>query len=343
MVGFYLEQVRRHPGAFSRVTLESLVGLMRAQESLRGQAFPAHSRLIAGSPWESPPRMPEPDEPAPVVDALDQVRLSSSLAWLLLAAASPLLAWGAARRASFLALGGFVYFCLLAALVEAPIARYRLPGVPLVYPAGCLALGGIARYAQLATQRRSGLRPGAPANPASEGGAAPFGEAARELEAEPEPEPGAAASDADRTRASALGDPIGSARVALRKRAPGPESLRRLAIALAALPAWLGAAVGEAGRVGFLLVLAAQVALALIVAHLRAGVRPRYSLLDTGAWFAACCGAVAVTLLSSPAPAWVGAPTPGRRAALLLLGLGLALAVSVFLFAPRKSPETPDR
>tara|TARA_R110002096_G_scaffold26657_2_gene82098 strand:- start:186 stop:527 length:342 start_codon:yes stop_codon:yes gene_type:complete len=108
---------------------------------------------------------------------------------------------------------------------------------------------------------------------------------------------------------------------------------------LAVVPALVGAAIGETWLWSFLLVLAAQISLAVSVTLHRAGTKPRSSLLNTGAWFVALVGTTLVTLLSSPVPHWVGTPTPRRRIVLVLLGLCAGVAVLYFLRPSQRGPE----
>lgn len=145
-VRFYFEQMRRHPGQFFRVTLSYFGRLLVARESLEEHAIPIHNFFLERVPWGLPAQPPA----SGAIRFFDSFHLSRHPLWLILAALAPLLARGRARRASFLALGGFTYFLLLASLVEEPVLRYRLPGVPLLYLAGGLALhGAFERLARL--------------------------------------------------------------------------------------------------------------------------------------------------------------------------------------------------
>lgn len=318
VVHLYVEQAKRYPGRFAGVTLDSIWKLATSRESIRGGAYPFHNQVLEHCPWKDPPIMPGPEEPSPALDFLERFQPSASVGWLVLAALSPLLAWGAARRASFLALGGFVYFCLLAALVEVPIARYRLPGVPLLYLAGCLSLAGIARLAGLALAKARGQE-----RPEAGGEPAPVAWASGEVSSSDDP---ASVTKSPSTLVLAEGE---------------RSRLQKTAIALAAAPALLEAAVGEVWFVSFVLVLAAQVALALVIARLRGGVRTRFTLLDTGAWLFLCVGSTVVTLLASPEPFWTATNSPGRRTLLAVLGLALAVAVAILLFLPTQ-PESAE-
>ena len=340
VVGFYLEQVRRHPGPFIRVTLESFRELATNPENMSA-AFAFHNDKLDHCLWESPPAMPGPEEITPTIAFLNRLQPSCNRWWLLLAALSPLLAWGAGRRASFLALGGSVYFCLLAALVEVPTPRYRLPGVPLIYLAGCLSLAGIARWTQLGIRRLQGKPE--PAEPAE--GLRPAVEEAVLEGVSPGDRGEASVVEAESSEvASSDSGPPSEAPAGPRAVSAGAESLRQgrlrwTAVALAVVPALVGAAIGETWLWSFLLVLAAQISLAVSVTLHRAGTKPRSSLLNTGAWFVALVGTTLVTLLSSPVPHWVGTPTPRRRIVLVLLGLCAGVAVLYFLRPSQRGPE----
>jgi hypothetical protein len=314
VVRFYTEQIKRHPGIFAEVTWRSFQDLATGREAFGGTVFPFHNRAIEESPWAGAPTMPVGGGVPPPLALLECFQLSASPFWLFLAFASPLLAWGAGRRASFLALGGFTYFCLLASLVEVPVVRYRLPGVPLLYLAGCLSLAGIARWIEIGGRKVLGQNEGSAKGEVEEPGedGAPFLAQTRPEAAE--------------SRLS-ISAPL---------EAQQQRYLSGAAVALASLPGLLGAASGAARSATFLLALAAEVALAVIVVRLRAGVRTRLEPLDTAAWLGACLSTTLILLLSSPQPYWLGPSAPERRITLAILGLVAGLSVGVFLFLPAR-------
>jgi len=144
MQRFYLEQIKRHPGAFTRVTLGYCGSLVRAHEPGAG-VLGFHNQVLPNLPiWQNLPRA----NPGGWAGRwLHEFQPTSTWPALLLALLSPILCRG---RARILALTGFLsvaYYVVITSLVELPLPRYRLPAVPFL-AIGCgLSVGALARLA----------------------------------------------------------------------------------------------------------------------------------------------------------------------------------------------------
>lgn len=316
VVRFYFEQMRRHPGTFAFVTGRSFLQLAQCKEWITSMALPFHNRIATEGPWRLR-TLPSHDAAPASVSFLDKFQLSSSLWWLLLASGAPLVTWGAARRASFLVLGGACYFWLLAAMVEVVIPRYRLPAVPLVYLAGCLTLAGVAHRLQ-EFKRRFG--PGG----AEEEARAPTEElpAAAEQDSSSPPAP-------EETRgADSEGAPGGPVQLS--------RAWSRFACGLVLAQGLMVAGAGVSFPL-VLVALGAQAGVALLGVRLRGGLAPRFKRVDAQAWTSLTIGTTLVTLAAFPVPIWVS-EVPLRGPLLALLALLNTLGAAVFFARPGEEP-----
>lgn len=136
----YLEQARRHPLAFTRVTLQGFWGILRGSEPF-SDLLSFHDRVLPGglAGWDALPRV----GPGPRwLSWLDALAVTHRWPVLLLALLAPVLCRGPARRLAVLALATAGYLIAIPALVEFPLPRYRVPAIPFLALAAGLGLVG---------------------------------------------------------------------------------------------------------------------------------------------------------------------------------------------------------
>ncbi|MCA8924832.1 MAG: hypothetical protein KDD82_23675, partial [Planctomycetes bacterium] len=146
MKRFYLEQALRHPRAFAGVTLGFAWELIRAQENPYS-VLQHHNQVLPRVPevWAD---LPQAELRTPLAARGFAFQPTSLWPCLLLAAVAPLLVGGRARVLALAALASAAYFVTITALVELPLPRYRLPGIPFLAIACGLSVSGVCERAR---------------------------------------------------------------------------------------------------------------------------------------------------------------------------------------------------
>jgi len=146
MQRFYVEQILRHPGPFTRVTLGFCGELLRGHESPH-TVTEFHNFVQKDAPpeWDGLPAAAL----SPSAIRVTSFQPTSSWAVLLLAVLGLLHVRRAPRALAVACLASAAYFVGVAAMLELPLPRYRLPGIPFLAMSCGLGvaglLGGVAR------------------------------------------------------------------------------------------------------------------------------------------------------------------------------------------------------
>jgi hypothetical protein len=138
---FFIEQVRRHPATYARVTASYAVDLLLTREDV-ASILSFHNLVRRQGPeaWHVVPEVPTAP---PFLEQLMATKPTSRVAVLALVALAPLLARGRSRWLALLALGSILYFVAVIALIACPAARFRLPFVPFIILGLASALAGV--------------------------------------------------------------------------------------------------------------------------------------------------------------------------------------------------------
>jgi len=139
---FYVEQVKRHPLAFTRVTLDYCWVLLLAHEDAPS-ALGFHNTILSRlTDWE---HLPPTETEGWTARWLHAFQPTSNLLVLFLAVIAPLVVRGRARILAVTAFLSVGYFVLVTSLVELPVPRYRLPAAPFIAIACGLSVGSLVR------------------------------------------------------------------------------------------------------------------------------------------------------------------------------------------------------
>ena len=142
MQRFYVEQILRHPGPFAKVTLGFCLDLLRGHEPPSG-VVEWHNYVQRDAPaeWDGLPAAAL----SPSAVRVTGVQPTSSWAVLVLATLGGLLQLlrRVPRALAVACLASAAYFVGVAAMLELPLPRYRLPGIPFLAMACGLGVAGL--------------------------------------------------------------------------------------------------------------------------------------------------------------------------------------------------------